>query len=89
MNVAGRETTTRQVMIEVDKDDLIRQLEMLVVKRCPTLKADSYVSDGNLYVYSYTHPHNNDDVYEKARPATQEEIEWMKWMDTLRMLLKH
>lgn len=88
MKVSGKKTTTENVMIDVDKDDLFRQLERLVVQKCPSLGSDNYIDkDGFLWVYEYTHPHNNDDVYNKTRQATGEEEKWASWLGNLKSIL--
>lgn len=87
MKVSGRETTSRDVVVEIDKTELIREIERLVIKICPSLSNDAYVRNGFLYIYDYTHPHNNDDVYRKDRQATAEEEKWLNWMKDLKTLL--
>lgn len=76
MNIQGIHITRTMVDVEVSAGTIIESTIRLFDKFHGNRPAeDCYIdTNGDWYVYSYTHPHKGEDFYKKLRPATEEEL---------------
>lgn len=72
--VRGTKRISKTVDIEIDRDEIVRIINMLMRISYPTFRSDNYVSDGTLYVYDGDDHHNGNPTYIR-QPATAIDIE--------------
>lgn len=75
MKIQGIQVIRNQVEVEVSAGTIIEHTIRLFDKFHGRPASDCYIdTNGDWWVYEYTHPHNGDDEYRLLRPATEEEL---------------
>lgn len=89
----GKRKQTHYVDVDVSAKDIVHAVEKLYndLPQCKRYKWGDYIeSKGQWQEYSYTHPHNNDDVFNYGGKATCKELlvdeERRTFKDVLRKL---
>jgi hypothetical protein len=88
MKVFAEVTETKKTLVEVTPEDLIRVIETKMVAR-GYKRVNKKLLPGEVWgKYSYTHPHNGDDIYEPCEAPTEEEKFWYRFFDELETALR-
>ena len=71
MKMNGKVTRVENVIVDVDPSEIL-----LKIKRALNFHQHDFVNGDNYHEYSYTHPHNGDDIYEKREATEDEKDNW-------------